>query len=97
MRFKRMLDTLPSTVTVSSITTLCVVHPNSLVKTDLTPQARLEALPVVQADAITVSQFFSNGVAGTDYIVSWIAVYSDNEVERVDSRIMCNAYNLVGT
>ncbi len=40
---------------------------------------------MVQPDGKTVSQFFSGGVDEVDYIITFIATYSDAEIEPVDA------------
>lgn len=91
--FRRML---PTGVTVVSVTSACAVHPLSAV-VDSNASSRLRDLPVVQSDGQTVSQFFSGGIAGVDYIISFLATYTDGEQERVDVVLPVRAYNYVGT
>ncbi|HEY4309483.1 MAG TPA: hypothetical protein VGN12_08530 [Pirellulales bacterium] len=90
--FVRML---PEDVTVANVSTECIVHPESLVA-DASADERLEGSPIVQDDDQTVSQFFSGGIADVDYIITWIATYSDGEIEPVDTLLSVRAYKNVG-
>lgn len=86
--FARML---PQGVTVASVESLCIVHPDCTVP-DSSAAERLEDIAVVQSDGKTVSQFFSGGVAGVDYIITFIATYSDAEIEPVDAVLSVREY-----
>jgi hypothetical protein len=51
-----------------------------------TPDAvdRLDGAPVVSPDHTTVSQWFHQGVEDVDYVLTFIATFSDGQIEPVE-------------
>jgi hypothetical protein len=82
-------------VTVSSCVVTCAIHPTSAVP-DPTAGARCDGAAIVTAGK-SVTQFFKDGVAGADYILTFLATLSNGAKEPIDAVQPVRAYNDVGT
>jgi hypothetical protein len=82
-------------VTVSSCVVTCAIHPTSAVP-DPTASARCDGAVIVTAGK-SVTQFFKDGVAGADYILTFLATLSNGAKEPIDAVQPVRAYNDVGT
>lgn len=81
---------LPQGVTISSAAVTIEVHALSAAL-DATPTARLDGPPSVSG-GVTVSQWFQNGVENVDYVLSFIATFSDGQIEPVEVEIPVRRY-----
>ena len=81
---------LPTGVTVASAVVTCTVAADSAAA-DATPSSRLDGSPTITGGAI-VSQFFKTGVVNCDYILTFLATYSDGQKEPVDAEIAVRAF-----
>jgi hypothetical protein len=70
--------------TISLVVMSCRMHPESVV-IDASPSARLDGAHVITGEII--SQFFLNGVADADYIVTYLVTFSDGSKEPFDAVI----------
>lgn len=91
--FARML---PAGETIASADIECVVHPLSAV-TDTEAAKRLAGANAISEDGKVISQFFSGGADDVDYILTFIATYSNGEIVPVDVVLSVRAYLNVGT
>lgn len=82
-------------VTVSSCVVSCAIYPGSLVA-DPTASARCDGAAIVTSGKL-VTQFFKDGVAGADYILTFLATLSNAAKEPIDAVIQVRTFNDVGT
>lgn len=77
VNFKRLLR---SGAVLTSVAVTIEVHEKSAVS-DPSPSAHIFMLAYLQPDNITASQWFSGGIAGADYILTFHATCSVGEIE----------------
>ena len=82
-------ELLPSGVTLSSVAVTCAVHDGSEVP-DATPSARLDGSVVVASP--NASQWFHNGVENADYVLTFLATFSDGQIEPVQAKLSVEKY-----
>lgn len=75
--------------TVSDCAVSCRMHPDSAVA-DPSPAARLDGARVITGEI--VSQFFKDGVANADYIVTYLVTFSDGSKEAFDAVISVRTF-----
>lgn len=80
---------LPSGVTVSSCVVTAVVHPTSEA-TDSSPSSRLDGSPTISSAIVT--QFFLGGVNEVDYVLTFLATFSNGQKEPVQAKLPVRAY-----
>ena len=80
VNFSRLL---PPSVTVASATVTIDVHPLSAAD-DADPAQRLDGAPTISPDHTTISQWFHEGMADVDYVLTFVATFSDGQIEPVD-------------
>jgi hypothetical protein len=73
---------LPPSVTVASADVTIAVHVLSAVG-DPDVADRLDGAAIVSVDQTTVSQWFAGGVEDVDYVLTFIASFSDGQIEPV--------------
>lgn len=81
---------LPSGVTVSGASVTIEVNPLSDA-TDATPSARLSGSPSILTNT-TIAQWFETGVENVDYVLTFIATYSDGQIEPVEVEMPVRKY-----
>ena len=74
-------DLLPAGVTLQSAAVSIAVHPKSA-EADATPAARLDGAASVAGSVVT--QWFKTGVENVDYVIQFLATFSDGQIEPVD-------------
>ena len=67
----------------------CRMYPQSQV-TDANPSARLDGNRTLSGDV--VSQFFINGLADADYILTYLITFSDGSKEAFDAVISVRTF-----
>ena len=75
--------------TVSDCVLSCRMHPESAVA-DATPAGRLDGPRVITSEI--VSQFFKDGVADADYILTYLVTLSDGSKEAFDAVISVRTF-----
>lgn len=75
--------------TISSVTMSCRMHPDSAV-VDPSPSARLDGAHVITGEII--SQFFKDGLAGADYIITYLVTFNDGSKEPFDAAISVRTF-----
>jgi len=93
---KRHLDAIekftgvrPAIVNDGSTLVQCRMHPDSEV-VDPSPSARLDGARTITGEI--VSQFFSVGVAGADYILTYQVKFSDGSIEAFDAVVSVRTF-----
>jgi hypothetical protein len=74
---------LPEGITVASATVAIGVHTLSAAS-DADAADRLDGAPQIDASGVTVAQWFHEGIEDVDYVLTFIATFSDGQVEPVD-------------
>ena len=82
---------LPPSVTIASASVAIEVHALSAAA-DANASARLDGSPVLSTDHTTISQWFHNGVADADYVLTFIATFSDGQIEPVEVEMPVRRY-----
>ena len=88
VNFSRLL---PDGVTVASAAVAIEVHALSA-SADADAEDRLDGAPSVGGDGVTVSQWFHNGVENVDYVLTFIATFSDGQIEPVEVEMPVRRY-----
>jgi hypothetical protein len=73
---------LPPSVTIASAAVTVAVHGLSAID-DLSAVDRLDGPAIVSVDRTTVSQWFVSGLDEVDYVLTFIASFSDGQIEPV--------------
>lgn len=82
----------PAIVTPNGVTMSCRVHPDSAVD-DPAAASRLDGGYVIDvATGEIISQFFFNGVADVDYIVTYLVTFTDGSREAFDAVISVRTF-----
>jgi hypothetical protein len=74
---------------ISDCTMSCRMHPNSFVA-DPSPSSRLDGNRTITGEI--VSQFFKDGVADADYILTYLVTFSDGSKEAFDAVISVRTF-----
>ena len=82
---------LPSGVTIASAVVTIEVHALSAA-TDPNAVDRLDGSPILSGDEKTVSQWFVNGIDDVDYVLTFIATFSDGQIEPVEVEMPVRRY-----
>jgi hypothetical protein len=82
---------LPAGVTIASAAVTIAVHELSQ-GNDADPAARLDGDAIVSDDHMTVSQWFAGGIEDVDYVLSFIATFSDGQIEPVEALMSVRHY-----
>jgi hypothetical protein len=88
VNFSRLL---PPTVTIASALVTIDVHALSAAD-DMNAAQRLDGAPAISADHTTISQWFHQGVPEVDYVLTFIATFSDGQIEPVDVEMPVRAH-----
>jgi hypothetical protein len=81
---------LPQGVTIASATVAIEVHALSAAN-DTSPSSRLDGPPSISGGAV-ISQWFKNGLENVDYVLSFIATFSDGQIEPVEVEMAVRRY-----
>lgn len=81
---------LPEGVTIASAAVAIEVHALSAAQ-DATPASRLDGPPSI-SDGVTISQWFTTGIENVDYVLSFIATFSDGQIEPVEVEMPVRRY-----
>jgi hypothetical protein len=82
---------LPPNETIASADVTIEVHALSAVP-DAAASDRLDGPPILSGDAKTVSQWFNQGVADVDYVLTFIATFSSGQIEPVEVEMPVRHY-----
>jgi hypothetical protein len=82
---------LPPSVTIASASVTIQVHALSAAD-DGNAAARLDGAPILSADHTTISQWFIGGVEEVDYVLTFIATFSDGQIEPVEVEMPVRRY-----
>jgi hypothetical protein len=82
---------LPVGVTIASADVSIAVHELSQGADD-EPSARLDGDSIVSDDRKTVSQWFTGGIPDVDYVLSFVATFSDGQIEPVEVEMPVRRY-----
>ena len=74
---------LPPSVTIASASVAIEVHALSP-EDDPGASDRLDGAPTVSPDGSTIAQWFHQGVEDVDYVLTFIATFSDGQIEPVE-------------
>jgi hypothetical protein len=83
---------LPAGVTIASAEVTIAVHALSA-NGDSDASGRLDGQALVSADQVTVSQWFISGVDDVDYVLTFIAHFSDGQIEPVAVEMPVRRYS----
>ena len=81
---------LPTGVTISSASVTIDVHELS-VAADLDCSDRLDGAPAISSGRI-ISQWFHGGMQNVDYVLTFIATYSNGQIEPVEVEMPVRRY-----
>lgn len=82
---------LPPGITIASASVAIEVYGLSA-QPDPSAGGRLDGLPSISGDGTTVSQWFKDGVEGVDYVLTFIASFSDGQIEPVEVEMPVRRY-----
>jgi len=82
---------LPPAVTIASAVVTIEVHALSAAG-DPDATGCLDGPAIVSADETTVSQWFTQGVEDVDYVLSFIATFSNGQIEPVEVEMPVRRY-----
>jgi hypothetical protein len=82
---------LPPSVTISSASVTIQVHALSAAD-DPDAANRLDGAPILSAGNTTISQWFKQGVEEVDYVLTFIATFSDGQIEPVEVEMPVRRY-----
>jgi hypothetical protein len=82
---------LPSGITIASATVTIDVRDTSPAG-DASASSRLDGAAFVDPTGTIVSQWFRNGVADVDYVLSFLATFTDGQIEPVQVEMPVRRY-----
>jgi hypothetical protein len=82
---------LPPGVIIASASVTAEVHALSPAA-DLDVASRLDGAAFVSADSTTISQWFHQGTEDVDYVLTFIATFSDGQIEPVEVELRVRRY-----
>ncbi len=82
---------LPASVTVASAAVTIQVHALSA-QPDSDPSGRLDGAPMLSSDHTVISQWFRGGIEDVDYVLTFIATFSDGQIEPVEVEMPVRRY-----
>jgi len=82
---------LPQGVTIALASVAIEVHALSA-GSDSGANARLDGSPSIGVDGVTVTQWFKDGVENVDYVLTFIATFSDGQIEPVEVEMPVRRY-----
>jgi hypothetical protein len=84
-------ELLPTGITVSSASLAIEVHTLSP-GDDPDAGMRLDGSPAIGGGGTIISQWFHNGLEGVDYVLTFIATFSDGQIEPVEVEMPVRRY-----
>ena len=82
---------LPEGVTIDSAEVTIEVHALSA-GADADPGSRLDGAPEIGSGATTIAQRFRDGIENVDYVLTFIATFTDGQVEPVEAELSVRRY-----
>ena len=82
---------LPQGVTIASASVMIEVHALSA-GSDTSATSRLDGAPSIGGGGTTIAQWFHQGVENVDYVLTFIATFSDGQIEPVDVEMPVRRY-----
>ena len=78
-------------MTIASASVTIEVHALSAAG-DASAAGRLDGAPLLSTDHTTISQWFKEGVENVDYVLTFIATFTDGQIEPVEVEMPVRRY-----